>query len=48
MTLTCVLWTPTGRLVGEAAEALDQYCERGKLVVQLDPPGAAFVVELHL
>jgi hypothetical protein len=39
---------PAGPLVGEAAEVLDQYCERGKLVMQLDPPRPAVVVELHL
>jgi hypothetical protein len=32
MTLTCVLWTPTGRSSGRSP----RYCERGKLVVQLD------------
>ncbi len=38
---------PDGPLVGEAAEVLDQYCERGKLVAQLDPRGPAVVVEFH-
>ena len=39
---------PDGPLVGEAAEMLDQYCERDKLVVQLDPPRPADVIELYL